>query len=134
VIETVLITASPVTPVRSSGITLIKASRLEKSPFNVVNPPNKTIIDAMHGTFSDMNQVSFYKKKLTIVFKLVNKKASPDHTHVINWIVRLMKKSEYPHSLFEETCLHLFKALKALAIFLIHCNVLTVGAIVNGKR
>jgi hypothetical protein len=62
VIETVLITASPVTPVRSSGITLIKASRLEKSPFNVVNPPNKTIIDAMHGTFSDMNQVSFYKK------------------------------------------------------------------------
>ena len=29
----------------------------EKSPFNVITPPNKTVIDAMHGTFSDMTQV-----------------------------------------------------------------------------
>jgi hypothetical protein len=55
--ETVIITASPITTIRRGN--LLKASRLEKSPFNVVNPPNKTVIDAMHGTFSDMNQVNF---------------------------------------------------------------------------
>jgi hypothetical protein len=53
----VIITASPITTIRRGN--LLKASRLEKSPFNVVNPPNKTVIDAMHGTFSDMNQVKF---------------------------------------------------------------------------
>ncbi len=47
---------SPVTTIRSGKS--VKSSRLEKSPFNMVNPPNKTIIDAMHGTFSDMNQVN----------------------------------------------------------------------------
>lgn len=55
-----LITASPATSHRGNsggGVALFKPSRLEKSPFNVVNPPNKTIMDAIHGTFSDMNQV-----------------------------------------------------------------------------
>ena len=56
--ETVMITtSSPVTTIRRGNP--FKASRLEKSPFNMVSPPNKTIIDAMHGTFSDMNQVTF---------------------------------------------------------------------------
>lgn len=45
-----------VVPITTSTTTS-NASRLEKSPFNVINPPNKTVIDTMHGTFSDTTSV-----------------------------------------------------------------------------
>jgi len=52
------------TPIVSYTLpTTSKTFRIEKrmpnpvSPFNVVNPPNKSVIDAMHGTFTDDSQV-----------------------------------------------------------------------------
>lgn len=52
------------TPIASYTLpTTSKTFRIEKrtpnpvSPFNVVNPPNKSVIDALHGTFTDDSQV-----------------------------------------------------------------------------